>query len=373
MEDNELLQIFDSKLNKYVTIVNDLKEQVNKGIAAQGKLGAGAQFGSPFEQELSRKLTEAIPQLENFKANKIPFSINLESKVVGDTTFGNVTGQHPSAEMVPGYTPKLYETNHIRQYFPNASTQSNEVRYPIDKGGEGGPTTVAEAALKPQADRDISILTAPTRKIAVFYRCSEEILMDLTYMQSLLSAMGSEELMQVESQQLLYGDGVAPNLTGLKIGGTAFAAGTSVIGASANNLDVLLASKKQLRQNKFGGQLFAFINPDDAFKLLTSKDTANNYTMLAPSLSPLNSATSVAGIQIVETTSVTAGDFFVASPMAATVVDRLGTSIRFLQGAEDLVHNLVTVVIEKRLAFPILRPTGSIYGTFAAAITDLTT
>ena len=371
MEDSELLQIFDAKLNKYVSKVGDLEEQVRKGIAAQGKLGGGAQFSNSFENELAKKLLESAPLLQNLKHNKTAFSFEMETKVVGDTTFGNFVGAYPSAQMLPGYTPKLYESLHVRQFFPQGSTSSNVVRHPVDKGGEGVPTTVLEAGLKPQIDRDIEIKDAPVRKIAAYFRISEEALEDNDYMRSLLTQMGTEELLAVEDYQLLYGSGIAPNLAGLATVGTAFAAGTSIV-AAPNNYDVISAAKKQLRNNKMPGTIYALVHPDDYFVMKSAKDDAKNYTFAAPSLSPLNGSITADGVAIIESTAVTPGDFFVFSPRAAQVIDRLTTSVRFLQGTDEAIHNMYLVILEKRLAFPIFYPQGIIKGAFATAITDLT-
>jgi hypothetical protein len=55
------------------------------------------------------------------------------------------------------------------------------------------------------------------------------------------------------------------------------------------------------------------------------------------------------------------------------VVDRKGTSVRFFdQDQDNAIKNLVTVVIEKRLAMPVYFPGSIIRGAFATAITDLT-
>jgi len=372
MDENQLLlNQFDATMAKFSGRVGDLEEQVRKGIAAQGKLGGGGQFSNSFEAELAKKLLESAPLLQNLKHNKTAFSFEMETKVVGDTTFGNFVGAYPSAQMLPGYTPKLYESLHVRQFFPGGFTSANVVRHPVDKGGEGVPTTVLEAGLKPQIDRDIEIKDAPVRKIAAYFRISEEALEDNDYMRSLLTQMGTEELLAVEDFQLLYGDGVAPNLAGLDTVGTAFAAGSSIV-VSPNNYDVISAAKKQLRNNKMPGTVYALVHPDDYFVMKAGKDDAKNYTFQAPSLSPLNGSITADGVAIIESTAVTPGDFFVFSPRAAQVIDRLTTSVRFLQGTDEAIHNMYLVILEKRLAFPIFYPGGIIKGDFASAITDLT-
>jgi HK97 family phage major capsid protein len=133
------------------------------------------------------------------------------------------------------------------------------------------------------------------------------------------------------------------------------------------------AAKKQLRVAKHGGPLFALVNPIDYYKMKYTKDDSKNYTFQAPSLTPAGMALEADGVSILEHTAVTAGDFFVFTPKAATIFDRTGTTVRFYdQDQDNAINNLITVVIEKRLALAVYYQTGIIKSTFSAAITDLT-
>lgn len=328
-----------------------------------------------FDELLGDALNKKADNLKrgNFKG----FELNIDKKVVGNmASSANLTGSYfVPPTLVPGVNVRPYESQHVRDFIPIGSTNSNVVRYLVDNGGEGGPAMVAEAGTKPQIDRDIEIKDAPVRKMATYFRVPEEMIEDIPYLQSFLGQIGLEEVMVVEDNQLLYGDGTGQNISGLNALGTAFAAGTSVIGASANEYDVIGASKKQLRIAKFGGPLIAFVNPNNYYDMrYKRKDTTNNYIFQAPSLNPLDSSLQADGVRIFEHTSVVNGDFFVFSPRVASIFDRAGTTVRFYdQDQDNAIKNLITIVIEKRLAFVVYYPAGVIRGTFATAITDLTT
>jgi HK97 family phage major capsid protein len=353
------------------TALDKLEEKADKILAKAGRPGSGASVKT-FEGELNEKLAEKSELLKSARQSKKGFAIELESKVVGNMgSSANLTGTYfVPPTVVPGVVPFPYESVHVRDLFPKGTTNSNVVRYIRDNNGEGGPATVAEGALKPQEDRDFAILDAPVRKIATYFRIPEEMIEDIDFLSSYLSGIGTQEVMAVEDAQLLYGDGTGQNLTGLNVAGTAFAAGTSVIGASANQFDVLGAAKKQLRNAKFGGPLVALINPTDYFDMRWRKDTANNYIFQSnQGLTPLQ----IDGITILEHTAVTAGGFFVISPSAAQVFDRKGLTVRLYdQDQDNAIRNMWTMVIEKRLAFPVYQPGAIIRGTFTAGITDLT-
>ncbi len=352
-------------------------EQIDELKKKSSTFGMGG--GNPtkgFHSELSEKLESRKDQLKEFKANKKGFgSIELESKAVGNvTSAGSLTGTYfVSPTTIPGIDVKPYEAIHMRNLLPVGTTNSNVVRYVRDNGGEGGPAMVAEGAAKPQIDRDLQIYDANVRKIATYFRVPEEMIDDIPYLTSFLSQIGLEEVMAVEDAQILYGDGTGQNLSGLFTNATAFAAGTSVVGATANIFDVLLAAKKQGRVAKYNPSI-ALMSPVDFYDLMVKKDSTGNYLFLGGGNGlDATSVINTRGLRIIEHTAITAGDFLVFDPLKAAIFDRSGTTVRFYdQDQDNAIKNLITIVIEKRLALPIYQPAAFIKGTFATAITDLT-
>jgi len=337
-------------------------------------LNGGAQ-SKGFEAELGEKLAAKAADLKNFKTEKKGMApIEMESKAVGNmTSAGNLTGAYfVPPTTVPGVILKPYEEVHLRDILPVGQTTSNVVRYIRDNGGEGGPAMVAEGGTKPQIDRDLQVYDANVRKIATYFRVPEEMIDDIPYLQSFLSQIGLQEVMKVEDAQILYGDGTGQNLSGLFTNATAFAAGTSVVTAP-NNFDVLLAARKQGRVALYNTNV-ALVSPIDYYDMIEKKDTTNNYIFLGGGNGiDVAGTLNFRGLRVVEHTAIAAGDFLVMDPMAAAIFDRMGTTVRFYdQDQDNAIKNLITIVIEKRLALPIYRPGALIKGTFATAITDLT-
>jgi HK97 family phage major capsid protein len=178
--------------------------------------------------------------------------------------------------------------------------------------------------------------------------------------------------MKVEDAQVLYGDGTGQNLSGLFTNATAFAAGTSVV-AAPNNFDVLLAARKQGRV-ALANTNVALVSPIDYYDMIEKKDTTNNYLFLGGGNGiDVAGQLNFRGLRIIEHTAIAAGDFLVLDPMSAAIFDRTGTTVRFYdQDQDNAIKNLITIVIEKRLALPIYKTYSIIKGTFATAITDLT-
>jgi HK97 family phage major capsid protein len=372
---NEFTEKFEAvtkKLEKAEADKEVMQKHLNELSAKATDIAVGAQRAKSFGQNLEEGLGKKADSLAKFKQGEGK-GFALEIKAVGNMgSTASLTGDYlVPATVVPGVLPKMYEEVHMRSLLPVGSTTSNTIRYIQDNGGEGGPAMVAEAGTKPQMDRDLEIKDAPVRKMATYFRVPEEMIEDIPYLSSFLSQVGIEEVNIVEDAQILYGDGTGQNLTGFDTAGTAFAAGTSVV-ATPNEFDVIGAAKKQLRVSKFGGSLVALISPVDYYNLrYKRKDADGNYIFQSNQGVPLG--INVDGVQIIEHTAVTDGDFFVFSPRAAAIFDRAGTSVRFYdQDQDNAIKNLITIVIEKRLALPIYYPGAIITGTFSAAITDLT-
>jgi HK97 family phage major capsid protein len=205
-------------------------------------------------------------------------------------------------------------------------------------------------------------------------RVPEEMMDDIPYLQSFLTQIGTEEVMLVEDEQILYGDGNGQNLSGLAENSTAFSgAGLGLGGGSnptPNHFDVLRAGRTQARLLKRRPTV-ALVNPADYYKMESTKDSTGNYMLLGGG-NGINPGRNVSGLTIIDHTEVEPDDFFIIDPRAAQIFDRTGLSIRFYdQDQDNAIKNLITIVIEKRIALPIYYTTGIIYGTFTDAIADL--
>lgn len=324
---------------------------------------------------IEKMLTEKKAQLAAYKSGDGKgFSIQMDRKVVGNMgSSANLTGTYfVPPTLVPGVTLLPYEEVHMRNILPVGQTDSNVIRYVRDMGGEGGPGMVAEAGTKPQMDRDLQVFDANVRKIATYMRVPEEMMDDIPYLSSFLTQVGTEEVMLLEDEQILYGDGTGQNLSGLKVNATAFSGAGLGLGTAGtpNEFDVLRAARTQARLLKRRPTV-ALINPGDYYKMESTKDTTGNYLFLGGG-NGINPGRNVGGLTVIDHTVVEPDDFFVIDPRAAAIFDRTGLSVRFYdQDQDNAIKNLITIVIEKRMALPIYYTTGIIYGTFNAAITDL--
>lgn len=296
-----------------------------------------------------------------------------EQKAVGDlSTAGNVLGTlFTLPGMVPGgmVTPPTEE--HIRNYLTVGATNSNLVRYIEMRRKEGGFAMVPEGGLKPQLDYVLEAKDAPVRKIAGHIRVPEEMLDDIAFLATLLATQGMEDLKLKEDEQVLYGSGTGDNLRGIFTAASAFAAGSFRVQAPTV-YDIVIAMRLQLRNLKYRPTA-AFLSPVDWASLVTAKDTQNR--PLFPELyqNP-QSVLRIGGMTWVENTAVEDGDLVVGDfATSAFLLDRKQAAVRFYdQDRDNAIRNMVTMVIEERVALPIVRPDAFVKTTVAAAKTALT-
>lgn len=327
-----------------------------------------------------KALEENADRLKNYKTNRQMVSFQL--KTVGDIGANSnisVSGTPAFAHggMLWGPGRKGFEVRHVRDLCRIVPQSEGTDAYVIrDSGGEGGPTTVAVGAVKPQSDRDWVKTIIPLTKIAHYYKIPEEYLKDLTWMQDEVTGVGVEELLAKEDSLFLT-NSAGGEFLGLNqsLNSTAYSTPSALAdlftGANrdANEYDVLVAALTQLRiANPSSNANACLLHPADYARLLLEKDLNNNYIFGAPNAAIPN----VMGVAIIPHTTVTSDKFFIGDFSKVKVGVRDGLSVRFYdQNEDDPIYNMVTVVIEERVTIAADRADRLIYGDFSDAMTEL--
>lgn len=308
--------------------------------------------------------------IANYKENREAVSMQL--KTVGDIGTANFTVSGTQtfvgSQLVPGIGRKPYEETHIRNILTVIPTErTDSISVLRDSGGEGGPTSVAAGIIKPQSDRDWVKLIVPITKIGHHYRIPEEWLEDLEWLAGEISQMGIEELLAVEDAKILNNvtSGEFQGLT-TATNSTAFSAPASLALAIdfANNYDVLVAAWTQLRNLSVSRLTGILVNPADYAAMILTKTTTGDYPFGAPNVTIPN----VLGVPIYPTTAMTSDKFLIGDFSQVVLAQRAGLSVRFYdQDRDNAVLNLVTIVIEERLAVVARRADRLVYGDFSDA------
>ena len=224
---------------------------------------------------------------------------------------------------------------------------SNVISWVEQQNPDGGAGGTAEGDEKNQADFDLVVVNESVKKRTVYIKISTEMLDDIDFMASEINNELVELLLLDVDNQVLNGDGVGTNLTGIVTQATAFAAG-GFAGAvdEANNIDVLTVAANQIRIAQHEPN-YILMHPSDvtALKLIKVSTTDRRYVdRLVMAAGMLN----LDGIPIIQNTGVTAGDYVIGDFTKSTVFDKGAMSIDIGLSGDDFVKNLRTILAEWR-------------------------
>jgi HK97 family phage major capsid protein len=256
----------------------------------------------------------------------------------------------------------------VRQFLPQGTTDSNAIAYVKETDYTDGTNVTREIYTKPESELTLTRETANVVKIATHFRVSEEMLNDISYLASHISLRGVEKYRNKEDQQLLYGTGLNGQIEGLTVSSSPYALG--YVDPFAQEIDILRTSFKQLRNGNYN-PTGAMVSINRYFDMLGRKDADGRY-ILPDGVVLDNGILRLLGVPIIPTNALATNDFLVADfPMMTTLFDREGVNVRFYdQDQDNAVRNLVTVVIEGRVALPTYLPGAGRYGNFATAISN---
>ena len=323
-----------------------------------------------FKTNLVKALKEgAIESFKNGDASSAAFEIKADMTMNAD-----YSGEVVPADRVPGFKFDPNRPQNMRQIIPNGSTGSDVVRFVKESGYSNGAAATNEGAAIQQTDFDMSATSVNVEKIATYLRLSEEMLADTAQLTSYISNRVPAKLLEVEDDQILGGNGVAPNLNGLYNSGTNF--DTSSNGAfyqsvdSANEFDVLVAAINQLALSNYKPN-YILLNPTDFHKILLLKDSQSRYLkdQVYAGLQP-----SFMGVPVIINNEVNSGSFLVGDFNSCQLWIRENLSVSFhREDGINIREGFVTVRCQERVALATYLPLGIIDGTFSTAKTALET
>jgi HK97 family phage major capsid protein len=351
--------------------IKNLTEQFNARMD-QMEVARQKQFESSAPKSFKSSLIESVKNgaLEGMikgHANAASFEIKADM-----TTAADFTGEVIAADRVAGIKFDPTRSLHMRSIIPVGSTSSDVVRFIKESGYSDGTATKAEGATLGQSDFDLSAVDANVQKIGAYFRISEEMLADTPALASFVSVRASEKLLAVEDNQILNGNGTAPNLSGIITDGTVFAEGSFADSIeSANEFDVLVVALNQLALSEYQAN-YIVLNPSDFHKILLLKDTQNNYLkdQVYAGLQP-----SFMGVPVIVNTAIAAGTFLTGNFAQGSQLwtrDNLAVTFHREDGT-NVRDGFVTVRVQERIALTNYLPKAFVKGSFATAKAALET
>ena len=366
----------DTAVKKLTDDLLIVSKQADALDVAQQRIGTG--FGGDPTKDggmgtIRKALEDNADRLKAFAATGHGRKEVSISDIKATITSGNVTAQGANGVIAPMRLPGIItqpdRPQHVRDFIATGQTSSSQVVYVRESSYTDGAAVTAEGALKPNSSLTLETKIAPVVKIANYFKISEEMLTDIPQLMSYIGSRATSKLLLVEDAQLMNGSGTGLNINGIATQATAFTGGNIKV-PTPNNFDVLRAAISQIRLKEYQANAI-LMNPEDMAQMELTKDTQGRYVL--PNLLTGQNMT-ISGVNMVDNTIMAPGTFLVGDfAMGAQVFFREGISIRvYDQNEDDAIKNLVTIVIEERLALCVYRPEVFVKGTFATAITAIT-
>lgn len=264
--------------------------------------------------------------------------------------------------VLPQYTPGIVQTLFKRlvvaDLMASGTADSNAITYMVETLFTNAAAPVLEGAAKPESALVFDQKTDAVSKIAHWLPVTEELLEDVAAIASYIDARLRMGVQLAEEDQLLNGNGTAPNLLGiLNRPGLATAVARNV-GATPpeTNADAILRQISAIATTAFVYPDGIVMNPANLFTILTSKDSSGAYYGGGP-FSVLPTAT-IWGTPVAPTPSIVAGTALVGAFSTQSQVFRKGgMRVEASNSHQDFfIKNLVAIRAEERLALAVYRP-----------------
>jgi HK97 family phage major capsid protein len=193
---------------------------------------------------------------------------------------------------------------------------------------------------------------------------TRQALADASQIRSLIDNQGRLMIQIEEEDQLLAGNGTPPNLEGIQ----SIATVQTLDLTGEDNLDGIRHAKTMIRTgaSRFNADAIV-LHPDDAEAIDLLKDGNNLYRGGNP-IGNFTFDQSIWKLRRVESEGVTAGTAIVGAFQAgATVFERQPITVYTSDSHSDFfIKNLIAVLFEERLAFPVYYPSAFVVITLAA-------
>jgi HK97 family phage major capsid protein len=277
-------------------------------------------------------------------------------------------------QYLPGILPLPQRDLTVRALFSQGSTESDTVSYAQQNAFSSGAATVKQASsvsgsgtsggVKPQSSIGWERKTSPVETIATWMVTTRQALADAGQVAALIDNQGRLMIQLEEEDQLLNGDGTSPNLSGI------FDQSILTLDASGEGLDNLDAVRRARRLIRTGVSRASadaiVLNPADseAFDLL--KDDNGLYRGGNP-IGNFGYGQPIWGLRRVESEAIDEGTALIgAFNLGATVLERQPITVYTAdQHSDFFVRNLVVILFEERLGFPVYWPSAFLELTLA--------
>ena len=287
---------------------------------------------------------ESLIAIKEGNAKSVSFKAAADMLISTNVSGGNV----PVEQRIPGMNAIASRQVRLLDIVSRGTAESDVISWVSQANKDGAAGGTAEGAVKNQIDFDLVVASETVVKRTAFIKVSDEMVDDISFMASEINNELMRELLKDVENQVYQGNGVAPNMNGIRTVATAFAAGSFANAVdNANIVDVLRVAMNQVKLADQAMPNYILMNPSDitSLKLIKVGSTDDRYI---DQLQLVAGMLSLDGVPIIESTLVSQDDYLVGAFDLATVYDKGSVSIEVGLDGDDFTKNLRTVRAEWR-------------------------
>lgn len=302
----------------------------------------------------SQFVTEKKSELEGLMRSKGSVSLNVKALTNAADSVGVMGSPYRDQTVL---LPRQRMT--IRDLLSVVEIGTGTVEYVRQTSRPTGAAMVPEGALKPLSDFAFDLASTTAQVIAHHIKASRQALEDHAQLRDLIDVEMRHGLALKEEEQLLFGDGIAPNLSGLVQAAPDF---VDPLGLTApTRIDLIGAALLQSALADYPATGIV-MHPSDWVRISLLKDADGRYIvgsavdMVQPRLF---------GLPVIATKAMVAGEFILGDfARAATIYDRWQPRVEVGFVDQDFTRNMITILAESRIALAIKQPLALVYGSF---------
>jgi HK97 family phage major capsid protein len=266
----------------------------------------------------------------------------------------------------PGIVRPGEQTLGIRDLLPSSPIGTSMIEWAKeDSFTNAAAMQTAESVAKGESAAAFSLSYSPVQTLAHWIPVSRQLLDDAPAIQGYVNSRLMYFLKLVEEAQLLSGNGVGTNLSGLIANATTFDT-SQVTVATDSYIDILQEAITQVTKSKFNPD-GVIVNPLDWSRIQRIKTvgTASSGEYIFSDPHSVQ-APRIWGLPVVQSWSMPESQFMVgAFGMAAMIWDRNDATIEVSREHSDFfVRNMAALLCEERLALTVFRSDALVYGGF---------
>jgi HK97 family phage major capsid protein len=265
-------------------------DRLTAGMIAQGAAGRGRHQGARETRSMGQQFIEdpAIRAFLKAGGHQVQQGVMFTSPAVDlQATLLDTSSGEGGPLIVPDYRPGVImiglRRTVVADLIAPGTTESNAIIYMKELAETNAAAAVAEGLQKPESALSFVQATDPVTKIATWIPVTTEMLDDYQAMQSLIDARLRMFLSLAEEDQLLNGNGTAPNMRGIN-NRTALAA--AIARGTDSDMDAVAKQISAIATNALIQPDGFVMNPTNWLTIQLAKNANGNYMGSGPWAGP---------------------------------------------------------------------------------------